>query len=118
MSRWEKYGKTIVAIVAAVLTAIQAATVNGHITRLGVVQIAIAATTAVLVYIVPVVPEWPWSKSVIAGILSALNAVATLIVSGWGATTGTEIVLAILAAVFIRYAPAVSTIKPGGVAAE
>jgi hypothetical protein len=112
------YGKALAAFGLAVVTVLHTALSDGHVTRLEGVQIAIAAATAALVWLVPVVPEWPWSKSVLGGVLALLNVVATLIVGGWHSGSATEGILAGLTILLVRFLPATSTVTPGGVVAE
>lgn len=109
LTTWDRYGKALAAVILAAVTATTAALSDRHVTTAEWLQIAIATVTAILVYLVPAAPGWPWAKSAVGVVLAGLNAAATLIVGGWNTGSGTEIVLAILTAVFVRFSPATST---------
>lgn len=111
MSRWNVYGKALAAVILAAVTAVQAVLSDGRVTPVEWVQIAIAVVTALLVYVVPVVPAWPHAKSVIGAVLAGLNVLVTVMVGGWNSGSATEAVLAVATAVFVRYAPAQSTVN-------
>jgi hypothetical protein len=112
------YGKALGCFVLAVVTVLHTVLSDGHVTQVEGVQIAIAVTTAALVWLVPVVPEWPWSKTVLGAALATLNAVATVIVNGWHSGSATETLLAGLTILLVRYLPAMSTVTPDGVEAD
>jgi hypothetical protein len=61
---------------------------------------------------VPVHPEWPWAKTAVAALLAALNVLVTVIAHGVSAYDVTEIVLAVLTALGVGVAPAVSALRP------
>lgn len=91
---WTKYGKTIAAALVLVVTAVQAALSDGHVTSVEGVQIAIAATNAGLVYLVPNVPQWPWSKTILAAVLAVLQLATSLIVDGISTADWSALLLA------------------------
>lgn len=117
---WRTYGKSAVALVLTVVTALHAAlsdsTTGGRVTEGEWLAIAVAATTAAGVYLVPNVPRWPWAKSVVALLLAALEAATLAIVDGWTTADLTMIILAALGALSIGFAPAhVSNSEPNAV---
>lgn len=110
------YGKSVAAFVAAVLTAAVPFVAAGHLDAVAKVQIATAVATAVGVYLVPVVPAWPWAKTAVAAVLAALSVASTLIVSGHGHLSVADLVSLVVAALgvlAVHKAPATSLIKPG-----
>lgn len=104
------YGKALAYVAATVLTALAAA-LSGGITAAEGVQIAIAGTGAVLVWLVPLHPSWPWAKTAIGVVLAVLNALATVVLGG---VDGSEIIglaLTALTALGVTVAPAASTVE-------
>jgi hypothetical protein len=95
---WGKYGKTIAAALVLIVTAAQAALSDGHLTQVEGVEIAIAATNAGLIYLVPNVPRWPWSKTILAAILAVLQLATSLIIDGISSADLSALVLAALLA--------------------
>ncbi|GAA2347028.1 hypothetical protein [Dactylosporangium salmoneum] len=79
---WRKYGKTLAAALVLIVTAVQAALSDGHITQVEGVQIAIAGTNAALVYLVPNTSRYPWVKLALTAALAVLQLLATLIIDG------------------------------------
>jgi hypothetical protein len=79
---WRKYGKFIAGGLVLIVTAVQAALSDSHITDVEGVQIAIAGTNAGLIFLVPNVPQWPWAKTVLAAGLGVLQLLATLVIDG------------------------------------
>jgi hypothetical protein len=78
-----KYGKALAAVLFAALTAAyQIVHSGGSPDAVGWVQIAIAATTAAGVYLVPITPEYPWVKSAIGALGAVLQVLTTVIVGG------------------------------------
>jgi hypothetical protein len=106
------HGKALVAVAIAAVTAIQAALSDGHITQTETVQITIAFFTAVSVFLVPAVKEWPWMKTAVAVLLAVLNLLVSLIVDGVSSADWTALVLAALTALGVGAAPAVSETRP------
>jgi hypothetical protein len=102
------YGKSFAAWALAVVTAVQAALSDGHVSQVEAVQIAIAAVTAVGVWLVPTHPEWQWTKTAVAVLLSVLNVLTTVIVGGLSSSDITELVLAALTVLTVGVAPAVT----------
>lgn len=105
---WGRYGKAIVAVAVAAVTALQAGLSDDHLSPQEVVQVLVAVATAVGVWLVPTAPAWPWAKTAIAVVLAVLGAVETLVVGGPTSGDWTGIVLAALMALGVSAAPAVS----------
>ncbi|MCW6003842.1 hypothetical protein K1W54_04495 [Micromonospora sp. CPCC 205371] len=105
----KKYGKAIVAVIGAALTIAYGA-LNGdqHIDPEEGVQIAIAGSTAVGVYLVPLVPEYRWAKTAVAAMLAVLQVLATVILGGLDQSEWIALVLAALTVLGVGVAPAVS----------
>lgn len=108
---WSKYGKSLLAVAFLVVTAAQAAIADGHLSQIEYVQISIAAVTAIVVWLVPILPGARGLKTAAAFVLAALNVLVTLIVGGVSAADLTEMVLAGLTAIGVGYAPAQSTVS-------
>ncbi len=110
-----EYGKALVAVlVAGVVVAYQALGGDGRIEPVEWVSIAIAVTTAIGVYLVPLAPRAKWTKTAVAGLLAVLQVVSSAVLEG-GLTTD-MILLAIITvagAVGIYVAPATS-VSDGG----
>jgi hypothetical protein len=106
---WKTYGKALTAVAFFVITAVQAALSDGHLTQVEDVQIAIALVTAVGVYLVPIAPQATWGKTAVAVLLAVLNALVTLIVGGVSPADITELVLAALTVLTVGVVPARST---------
>lgn len=102
-----RFGKPLASVVVAALVAAKVA-LSGGITADEAVIIALALANAVLVYIVPLVPEYRWAKSLVGVFIAVLTALTTLILGG---LDGQEVILLILAAAQaagVVVAPAVS----------
>jgi hypothetical protein len=81
----QKYGKALVAVlVAAVVYAHQALGGDGHIDAQEWVSVAIAAVTALGVYVVPLAPAATWAKTAVAVVLAVLQVLTTAILGGLG----------------------------------
>lgn len=109
---FNKYGKAIVGAVLAFVTAAQALWSDGHITQQEWVQIAVAAFTAISVYLVPVL-HYPYMKTIIAAVLAVLNVLVTVIVGGVSSGDVVEMVLAALTIIGVGFAPARSELPAG-----
>lgn len=107
---WNRYGKAAVAIAAAGLTvAYGALSGDRHIDPDEGVQIAIATTTAVMVYLVPLMPRYRWVKTATAAVLAALQVLTTVILGGLDQSEWIALVLAALTVLGVGAAPATST---------
>lgn len=77
------HGKAIVAFLYAVaVAALPQLTGDRHVGPAEAVAIAIAITTAVATYLVPLAPSAPWVKTAVAAVLAGLQVVATVILDG------------------------------------
>jgi hypothetical protein len=107
---WKDYGKATVAVLVLVAYSIQAAlsdaTTGGKISASEAIGIAIALMMAFGVYLVPIIPQYPWTKSVIVFALAILDAAAAAIVDGWTSADLTTIVFAGATALGVAVAPA------------
>lgn len=105
----KKYGKAIAAVIgAALMVAYGALNGDRHIDPEEGVQIAIAGSTAVGVYLVPLVPEYRWAKTAVAAVLAVLQVLATVILGGLDSAEWIALVLAALTVFGVGAAPAVS----------
>lgn len=106
----ERYGKAVAAVVAAALAiAYTALSGDQRIDAEEWVRIAIAAVTAIGVYLVPLFPQYPWSKTALAVALSMLQVLVTVILGGVSADEWIAIVLAGLTVLGVGAAPAASS---------
>jgi hypothetical protein len=104
-----KYGKALAAVAAAVLAAAYAAmSGDQRIEPDEWVQVAIAAATAVGVYLVPLAPRYRWGKTAVAAILSVLQVLTTVILGGLEPGEWMMLALAALTVAGVGVAPAVS----------
>jgi uncharacterized membrane protein YccC len=105
----QQYGKAIAAVLGAILVAAYAALGgDGRIDAEETVQIAIAAATAVGVYLVPLAPQYRWAKTAVAVVLAVLQALTTAVLGGLDAGEWIVLVLAGLTAAGVAFSPAVS----------
>lgn len=72
------------------------------------VSIAIAAASAVSVYLTPLIPQAAWAKTAVGAVLAGLQVLVTVIDGGVNGSDVLLIVVAIAAAVGIQLAPATS----------
>ncbi len=89
-----RFGKPLASVVVAALVALKVALSDG-ITADEAVIIALALANAVLVYVVPLVPEYRWVKSFVGVAIAILTALATLILDGF---SGDDAILLLLVA--------------------
>lgn len=107
----QKYGKSIVAvIVAAIVYAHQALSGDNRIEATEWVSIAIAAVTALGVYVVPLAPQAKWAKTAVAVVLAVLQVATTAILGGLGADELLLMLITAAGAAGIWIAPAVSEV--------
>jgi hypothetical protein len=103
------YGKAIASAVFFVLTALYAKlSGDGRVDPEEWVAVAIAAASAVGVYLVPLAPQYRWGKTAVAALLAALQVAATVILGGIDTNEWLLIVLAVGQALGVAAAPAVS----------
>jgi hypothetical protein len=74
----------------------------------GWVQIGIAVVTAASVYIAPLIPEAPWTKTIVGVLLAALQVLTTAVINGVDSADMLVIAFAIAGALGIVVAPATS----------
>lgn len=107
---WSTYGKAIVAALYAVaIVAVPLFSGDNHIDPSEGVAIAIALCTAVLTYLAPLAPGARWVKTAVGAVLAGLQVAATVIIGGVDGNDVMLIVAAIVGALGIAVAPAVST---------
>lgn len=104
----QRYGKAAAAAAAAVLISLNSAIIDGRVDPAEAVTIAIAAVTALSVWLAPNLPQSPGIKTGFAVALSALNAAAMLIVDGWSTSDTVNVILAALGVLGVIGAPAQS----------
>lgn len=106
---FQTYGKALAAVLVALLTvAYGALSGDQHIDPDEAVQIAIAAATAVGVYLVPLAPQYRWGKTAVAVVLSVLQVLTTVILGGLDANEWIALVLAAATVLGVGVAPAAS----------
>lgn len=102
------YAKSVVAAVAAVLiagvTSWQAAAADGF-RLVDLLPIGIAVASATLTYLVPNVPELPWAKAAVSGVLAVLTAVATVVTGHTAQVDVANLLIAGLGALLTWYVP-------------
>lgn len=110
-----KHGKSLLAGAFAVYT-VAVAQLSGdhHIDAVETTIIATAVLNAVLVYVVPMAPRWRWGKSAIGAGLAALAVLQTVLPGGVDLNEAYVVIGAIVAALGIPIAPAVSVAAGGG----
>jgi hypothetical protein len=105
---YHRYGKSIAAAVIFVATVVHTSLSDGHLTAVERAQIAVAAVTALAVYVAPILPQWPWAKTVLGGALAVLNAVVTYLMSGAWSGSWAQAVIAVVTILWVGLAPAES----------
>lgn len=94
-----KYAKALVAVLAAGLTVLVSVMSDGAVSTTEWVQVAIAVVSAIGVYVVPNIPEFPYTKTIVASLLAGLNLVVAALSDGTiSQSEWVNIGLAILAA--------------------
>jgi hypothetical protein len=111
---WQKYGKALVAFLFFVWTVV-APLITGdhHIDRDEWVIIGMGIGNGLLVYVVPLNPNWAAGKTVINAVMAALAAAQTVIVDGLQPNDWTIIIGAGLAILIGWYAPTLSAARSG-----
>ena len=103
-----RYGKALVSIIAAIAITLYNFLNDEVISTEEWVQVMIAFTVAINVYLVPLTPEWPWMKTAVAVVISLLNALVIVIVGGLTNQEILTLVIAILTPLGVGLAPAIS----------
>lgn len=102
-------GKAIIAFLYAVAVVAVPLFAEGHQpTATEWVSIAIAAVTALGVYITPLIRQAPWTKSAIGAVLAGLNVLVTVIDGGITGNEYLTVAFSVIAALGITLAPAES----------
>lgn len=91
-----KYTKSIVAVLAAILVALVAATTDNTVTTTEWINVAIAATTAAAVFTAPNVPGARYTKVVLAALGAVLVGLTSVITDG---ITTNEVLQLLVAAI-------------------
>lgn len=104
---FQKYGKSIVAVLAAVLIALQSA-LTGGVSAAEVLVIITAGVTAFVVWLAPSLPGAAGVKAVAGLALTALNAAGMLLVDGWSTSDTISVVIAVAGALGVLGAPSQS----------
>ena len=106
---FQTYGKGIIAAAYAVaVVAIPLLSGDGRIDPSEGVAIAIAVCTAILTYLAPLAPGSPWVKTAVGAVLAGLQVATTVIVGGVDDNDWLLIAAAVLSALGITLAPAIS----------
>ncbi|MGN9809317.1 hypothetical protein ACTMSW_08150 [Micromonospora sp. BQ11] len=104
-----RYGKALAATAfAAVTTLYVTSSGDGRVDPDEWVAVAIAATSAVGVYVVPLAPRYRWTKTAVAALLAALQVLVTAILGGLRADEWLLMAIAVGQAVGVAAAPATS----------
>lgn len=110
----ETYGKSIIAFLYFVATAaVPFLSGDHHVDPSEGVAIAIAVCTAALTYLVPLAPGVRWVKSAVGAVLAGLQIAATQILGGIDGNDWLLIAAAVIGALGIVIAPAVSSTGTG-----
>lgn len=108
-SKWQVYGKAITAALYAIaVVAVPLASGDHHVDPDEGVAIAIAACTAILTYLAPLAPGARWIKTAVGAVLAGLQVAATVIIGGIDGNDWILITAAVLGALGITFAPAIS----------
>ncbi len=107
----DKYGKAFAAAALAIVTVVHSVLSDNRIAAQEGVQIAIAAVTAISVWLVPAL-DYPKMKTVIAMLLAGLNVLTSLIVDGITSADWTQVVIAVFTVAAVGAAPARSDRTP------
>lgn len=106
---FQTYGKSILAALYAVaVVVIPLWSGDRHIDASEGIAIGIAVCTALLTWVIPLVPSAPWTKTAIGVVLAALQVAATQIIGGIDSNDVLLILAAIAGALGIGIAPAIS----------
>lgn len=115
-SKWREFGMSIVAVLGAALYAVLGfVTGDNHIDWAEGVALATVIANALLVYVVPVFPDYRWLKDVINGVLTVLALGVQVLSHPNGAQDWLLILVTFLTGAGVLFAPAVS-VKTGGTA--
>lgn len=105
----QKYGKALASTaVALVIAGWQAWSGDQHVDAREGVIIALAFGNAAMVYVIPLVPEYPWLKTAVGAGIAGLTALSAVILGGLTYDELAVVGFAVLQALGIKFAPAVS----------
>jgi hypothetical protein len=107
----ERIGKAVVAVVVLVaITVFQQLSGDHRIDPMEWVQIATALATAAGVYLIPLAPQAPWTKTALAVVLSLLQIATTVVLGGWDFDEIVVTLITVAGALGIAVAPATSPV--------
>jgi hypothetical protein len=105
----QEYGKSILAALYAIaVTVMPQLSGDGKVDPAEGIAIAIAVCTALLTYLVPLVPSATWVKTAIGAALAGLQVATAVIAGGVDSNDWILIAAAVLSALGIALAPATS----------
>lgn len=108
---FEVYGKSVLAVLAAVLGAVVAAGMgDGHISSTEWVNVAVMGVGAASVFAAPNVPGAKYTKSVLAALAAGLTVMVSAIVGGITVVEWYQIGAAVLGALGVYVAPYKTTL--------
>jgi hypothetical protein len=110
---FRRYGKPILsAVVLGFLALYVALGTDSHggssVVDIEWVAIAFATTQGVATYIIPLAPQYPWAKTAVGAIIAGLEVVAVVIIGGLDTQELLLIAFAVLGALGVSVAPAIS----------
>jgi hypothetical protein len=105
---WRRFGRAIVAVITAGGVLLASALTDGHVDQGEGIQIAIAFTAAVGVWLAPNLPYSGGVKTSVAVLLAVLELAATLITDGLTSAEIINLILAGLGVIGVGVAPSVS----------
>lgn len=119
-SFFKKYGKALLSLAGAVgIAAWQGLSGDHHIDlREGAVT-AIAFGNALVVYLVPLMPDKPWLKTLAGALVAGATALSAIALGGLNYDELTVVGIAVLQALGVKFGPAISnngTEAPAGFA--
>lgn len=100
-----RYLKFIAAVVGAILMTLSSAVTDGHVDKYEWVQVAIAVTTAIGVWMVANLPSFTYGKTLIAAVLVLLNGIVADLTSGISASEWLNLAIAVLTALGVMVVP-------------
>lgn len=106
---FKKYGKAIVSVlVACGIASWQGMSGDHHIDGREGVVVLLAFLNAGMVFIIPLVPEYPWAKTAVGVGIAGATALSAVMLGGLSYDELTVVGMAIVQALGIKFAPAVS----------
>lgn len=106
---FRKYGKALLSLVGAIgITAWQGWSGDRHIDLREGAVVALAFGNALVVYLVPLLPDKPWLKTVAGAVVAGATALSALALGGLNYDEITVVAIAVLQALGIKFGPAAS----------